>query len=188
MLKDIAVSVRAWLATLVVCAVLYPLTALAFGRIVVPDRAQGSLVRDASGQVVGSRLIAQAFEREEYLWPRPSAANYNAEATGGSNLAPSNPALTERARGTTARLLATTAHPVPGDLVAASGSGMDPHVTLAGALYQVPRIAHARGVAETRVEEVVRHSAASNPWSPPLVNVLEANLALDKNLGASLPR
>lgn len=183
MANDLIISIRAWLFTLVVCAVLYPLVALAFGQLVVPDRAQGSLVRDGSGQIVGSRLIAQAFERPEYVWPRPSAANYDASATGGSNLAPSNPALTERASEAAARLSATFEQPVPGELVAASGSGMDPHITLDGALYQVPRIARARGLAPVRVEEVIRTHATPNPWSPTLVNVLEMNIALDRRFG-----
>jgi K+-transporting ATPase ATPase C chain len=183
MAKDLIVGTRAWLLTLLLCAVLYPLVVLSFGQLVVPDRAQGGLIRDASGQVVGSRLIAQAFERPEYLWPRPSAVGYDAAATGGSNLGPSNPALTERALGAVTRLSGTSQHPVPGELVAASGSGMDPHITLSGALYQVPRIARARGLAPARVEEVMRTSSTSNPWSPTLVNVLETNIALDRSFG-----
>ncbi|MGB8331263.1 MAG: K(+)-transporting ATPase subunit C [Polyangiales bacterium] len=183
MSKDLIVSVRAWLSTLVVCAVLYPLVTLAFGQLIVPGRAEGSLIRDASGQVVGSRLIAQAFERPEYLWPRPSAVNYDAAATGGSNLAPSNPALSERAKVAVTQLSATSDHPVPGELVAASGSGMDPHISLDGALYQVPRIAGARGIATARIEELIREHAAPNPWSPTLVNVLETNIALDSSFG-----
>lgn len=185
MFKDLFISVRAWLASLAVCAVLYPLVALAFGQLIVPERAQGSLIRNDAGQVVGSRLIAQKFTRPEYLWPRPSAVDYNAAATGGSNLAPSNPALTERATGAVTHLSATAERPVPGELVAASGSGMDPHITLDGALFQVPRIADARGLAASRVEEIVRQHAASNPWSPPLINVLETNLALDRSFGSA---
>jgi K+-transporting ATPase ATPase C chain len=183
MYKDLFVSVRAVLASLVVCAVLYPVVVLAFARAVVPERASGSLIRNDDGQVVGSRLIAQGFTRAEYLWPRPSAVAYNAAATGGSNLAPSNSALTERATAAVALHAATPERPVPAELVAASGSGMDPHVTLAAALYQAPRIARARSVPEARVAEFVRLLAVPNPWSPPLVNVLEANLELDKSLG-----
>jgi len=183
MTKDLIIGVRACLFTLLLCAVLYPLFALAFGQLVVPDLAQGSLIRDASGQVVGSRLMAQAFERPEYLWPRPSAVGYNAAATGGSNLAPSNPALTERAAGAVTLLSATSEHPAPGELVAASGSGMDPHITLDGALYQMSRIASARGLAPARIEDLMRAHASPNPWSPTLVNVLETNIALDGSFG-----
>ncbi len=183
MANDLIISARAWLFTLLLTAVLYPLVALAFAQLVVPAQAEGSLIRDASGQVVGSRLVAQAFERREYLWPRPSAVGYDAAATGGSNLGPSHPALTERAAGAATRNAATPERPVPGELVAASGSGIDPHITLDGALFQVPRIATARGLAPTRVEELLRAQARSNPWSPPLVNVLETNIALDTSFG-----
>jgi K+-transporting ATPase ATPase C chain len=183
MSKDIIVSLRVWLSSLALCAVFYPLLVLVFAQVVVKERAQGSLIRNDSGQVVGSRLIAQSFVQPEYLWPRPSAANYNAAATGGSNLAPSNPALTERAAQAATQLSATSERPAPGELVAASGSGMDPHITLSGALYQVSRISRARGIQGARVEELIRTHASPNPWSPPLVNVLEANLALDSRLG-----
>jgi len=131
----------------------------------------------------GAKQLEDAFERPEYLWPRPSAVGYDAAATGGSNLAPSNPALTERAAGAVPLLAATSEHPAPGELVATSGSGMDPHITLDGALYQVSRIASARGLAPARVEEVLRAHTSPNPWSPTLVNVLETNIALDGSFG-----
>lgn len=189
MLNDMSISLRFVLGTLAVCAVVYPGLLLAVGQTLVPARADGSLVRDASGAIIGSRLIAQGFERPEYLWPRPSAADYDGAAAGGSNLAASNPALTQRAEARVDQLAATAAHMVPGELVAASGSGLDPHITLAGALYQIDRIARARDVGTDRVEEVLRQEASSGtPWSPPLVNVLEANLALDRNLGSSRSR
>ncbi|HVI01830.1 MAG TPA: potassium-transporting ATPase subunit C [Enhygromyxa sp.] len=182
--KDILTSLRFVLGSLLLCSVLYPAALLLFGMAVVPARAEGSLVRDESGQIVGSRLVAQAFERPEYLWARPSAVDYNAAGAGGSNLAPSNPALTERARAQLVELAASESVPVPGELVAASGSGLDPHVTLDGARYQVERIASARGVGTSRVEDVLRRVASvGSPWSPPLVNVLEANMALDEQLG-----
>jgi K+-transporting ATPase ATPase C chain len=183
MSKDLFISIRAVLASLVVCSVLYPVVVLAFARVVMPEQASGSLIRSDRGEVVGSRLIAQGFTRAEYLWPRPSAVAYNAAATGGSNLGPSNPALTERATAAVSVHEATPERPVPAELVAASGSGMDPHVTLAAALYQVPRIARARSVPEARVEELLRQHAVPVPFAPPLVNVLEANLELDKSFG-----
>jgi K+-transporting ATPase ATPase C chain len=188
MLHDILTSLRFVLGTLLVCSVLYPAALFVFGLTVVPARAEGSLIRDEQGQVIGSRLVAQSFKRPEYLWPRPSAVDYNGAAAGGSNLAPSNPALTERAVVQVAEYAASDASPVPGELVAASGSGLDPHITLAGASHQVDRIAVTRGVAPDRVEAILRTVAtAANPWTPPLVNVLEANLALDAQLGAHQP-
>lgn len=185
MRKDMSTSLRFVLGTLAVCAVAYPGLLLAVGQTLVPARADGSLIRGTSGVIIGSRLIAQAFEHPAYLWPRPSAAGYDGAAAGGSNLAASNPALADRAEAQVAQVGASAAHRVPAELVAASGSGLDPHITLDGALYQIGRIARARGVRADRVEEVLRYQATSGmPWSPPLVNVLEANLALDKNLGS----
>lgn len=184
MVKDMVTSLRFVLGTLAACAVVYPGLLLAVGQIVLPAGANGSLIRSASGAIVGSRLIAQDFEHPAYLWPRPSAAGYDAAAAGGSNLAPSNPALAARAGAQLARLEASAARRVPAELIAASGSGLDPDITLEGALYQLDRIARARGVDASRVEEVLRYEASSGtPWSPRLINVLEANLALDRNLG-----
>jgi K+-transporting ATPase ATPase C chain len=182
--KDIVTGLRLVIGTLLVCAVLYPAFLLGIGRVAVPARAEGSLIRDSSGTVIGSQLIAQEFRRPGYLWPRPSAASFDGSAAGGSNLSAGNPALIERAEADVARLRATPAGAVPGELVAASGSGLDPHITVEGALYQVDRIATARGVRAHRVEAILRHGASSGtPWSRPLVNVLEANLALDAALG-----
>lgn len=189
MSTDIRTSLRFVLGTLIVCAALYPAVLLGLGRAVVPERAEGSLIRDANGTVIGSRLVAQKFTRPEYLWPRPSAVDYDGAGSGGSNLGASNPELAKRADADVARLGVSSAATVPGDLIAASGSGLDPHITLDGALHQVNRIAAARRVAASRVEEVLRQTAnRATPWSPPLVNVLEANLALDQNLGLLAPR
>lgn len=187
-------TLRLVLVTLLGCSVLYPLVVLALAHVVAPEAAAGSLVRDRDGTVVGSRLVAQGFSRADYLWPRPSAVDYDATAAAGSNLASRNPAL--RARVETAGVLAGAGaapfSPVPAELVTASGSGLDPHVTLDGALFQAPRIAVARHVAVERVEEVLRHHATAPSFGrPALVVVLEANLALDAELGrvppASLP-
>lgn len=173
-------AVRFIVATLLLCGGVYPTVLWVTGRL-VPEAADGSLTtRD--GHLVGSRLIAQKFTLDLYLWPRPSAADFNGAAASGSNLSPSNPALTDRAKATLAALGGEG--PVPADLVAASGGGLDPHVTLAGALYQAPRIARARGVALDQVETELRKAAEPEGlFRPALVNVLEANLALDAALG-----
>jgi K+-transporting ATPase ATPase C chain len=181
-------TIRLVLVTLLGCSVLYPLVVLALGHAVAPDAATGSLLRDRDGTVIGSRLVAQDFSRDDYVWPRPSAVGYDATAAGGSNLASSNLELRVRAEAALASVADTmgAAHssPVPAELVTASGSGLDPHVTLAGALYQAPRIAKARHVAVERVEEVLRHHATAPSFGrPALVVVLEANLALDAELG-----
>lgn len=184
MWKDVSISLRTCLATLSVCAVGYPAVVFGFAQIAVPGRADGSLIRDDKGRVVGSQLIAQRFQRPEYLWPRPSAVDYDAAATGGSNLSPTNPVLKERIGKDVLRFAATSSDPVPAELVMASGSGVDPHVTLDGALYQAPRIARVRRVSLPSVEGVLRSCSESSLGSPALVNVLQANIALDRALGS----
>lgn len=181
-------TIRLTLLTLLGCGVAYPLVVFAFGQTVAPAAAQGSLAHDDGGQLVGSRLVAQSFEHDEYLWPRPSAAEFDAAAAGGSNMAGSNPDLRTRAEATLDRLGARGDTMVPAELVAASGSGLDPHLTLDGAEYQAPRIARVRHVAESRVLEVLRRSATPPISSrPALVNVLTTNLALDRELGSVSP-
>jgi K+-transporting ATPase ATPase C chain len=182
-MNEILTAVRLWILTLVACCVAYPLVVWGFAQAVVSDQAQGSLIVDDAGTVVGSRLLAQSFSAPEYFWPRPSAVDFNASGAGGSNLSPTNPLLTERATEIRDRYALADGEPIAADLVAASGSGLDPHVTLSAAKQQIPRIAQARGLTE----EVVLAAAMEATDSPtlesfgetPLVNVLLANLALD---------
>jgi K+-transporting ATPase ATPase C chain len=149
-----------------------------------PEARHGSLIRDEEGSVVGSRLLAQDFTRPEYFWPRPSACDYNASATGGSNLSPTNPKITERAKEIISQLELQEGQLVPADLVTASGSGMDPNITLSAALFQAPRVASARRRPVESVEQLVRDCTDSSTLGlfggEPLVNVLRLNLALDE--------
>jgi K+-transporting ATPase ATPase C chain len=178
--NDLLTSLRLWIVTLVVCCVLYPGFLWLFGHALVPGSVQGDLARDPEGYVIGSRRLAQSFSRPEYLWPRPSAVDYNASAAGGSNLSPTDPRLTERARKILARL--GVDEPVPADLLAASGSGLDPDITERAARLQAPRIAEARGIDEglvqDRIDDVARVPGGI-PVGERLVNVLELNLTLD---------
>lgn len=175
-------SLRVVVATMTVCVAGYALLILGFAQVVTPATANGSLVANADGKVIGSELIAQDFTEPGYFWPRPSAANYDASAAAGSNKSPTNPELTKRAAGTLAHYGATPANKLPADLAAASGAGLDPHITLAGALYQVPRVAAARGMPQ----EQVRALAEKNAFAPGgrltstrIVNVLMLNRQLD---------
>ena len=172
------------------CCVAYPTAILAFAELVAPQSRQGSLLRNSAGTVIGSRLVAQNFSQPNYFWPRPSACQYHASATGGSNLSPTNPLLTERARQTIDQLAPPADELVPADLVSASGSGLDPHITLAAAYLQVPRVAAARNLSRQQVENVVRQHTDSPTIvflsGPPLINVLELNLALDQQTHAPL--
>lgn len=173
MLHDLLGSLRFALASILVLCVGYTGLLLVGAAALAPRSRLGSLL-EVDGRIVGSSLIAQDFQRAEYLWPRPSAAGYAADAAGGSNLSPANPAITERAGQIIERLGGTTDAPVPADLVLASGSGLDPHITLEAALFQTARIAAARGVGIDSVERAVRQASRSG-----LVNVLLANIALD---------
>jgi potassium-transporting ATPase KdpC subunit len=181
-MPSLPASLRVAAATLAVCVVGYTVAILAVARILTPDTADGSLITASDGTVLGSRLIAQAFSDPGYFWPRPSAVGYNAAGAGGSNKSPTSPDLTARADSLVARYGATSDDPVPPELVAASGSGLDPDISEDAARYQAPRVADARGVARARVEALI----GTHAFSPGgvltagrIVNVLELNLALD---------
>lgn len=168
--------------------VAYPLAITGVARVAFPDASSGSLVtRD--GRVVGSRLIGQPFEDPKYFWSRISGtapSPYNAQASGASNLGPTNKALTEAAKARIDALRAADPGndaPVPVDLVTGSGSGLDPHISPAAAAYQVNRVARARGLSPERVRELVNVNVDARDLGvlgEPGVNVLLLNLALDR--------
>ena len=175
-------SLRLWLVTILVCVIGYAGLMLAFAQTVAPYQANGSII-EVNGQDVGSELIAQDFTSPRYFWPRPSAAGYNGMGAAGSNLSPTSDDLTARAAETIARYGATPDNPIPADLVAASGGGLDPHISLAGALYQVDRIAEARGLDPDLVRDLIEEQAVvpGAIFAPErIVNVLQLNLALDR--------
>ncbi len=178
----ILASIRIVVATMVICVVLYTGALLGIGRVLAPEAAQGSLIVNAEGTVVGSRLIAQKFTAPRYFWPRPSAVDYNAAGAGGSNKSPTSTDVATRAQDLVKAFGATAERPLPAELAAVSGGGLDPHITEAGALYQAARVAGARGLPQAEVEELIRqHAYAPGGILTPerLVNVLELNLALD---------
>jgi K+-transporting ATPase ATPase C chain len=176
------------LLLMAITGLLYPLTVTAVARVLFPRQAEGTLLWK-SGVVVGSELIGQPFDDPRYFWGRPSATAlfpYNAAASGGSNLGPGNPALQQAVQARIAALQAAdpgNTQPIPVDLVTSSGSGLDPDVSLAAALYQVPRVARARGMSEGEVETLVMEAVESRQlWvlGEVRVNVLNLNLALDR--------
>ena len=175
-------SIRALLVFTLVTGVGYPLIVTGIAQVAFKDQANGSLIlRD--GKVVGSRLIGQAFSDPKYFWTRPSATSpmpYNGSSSSGSNQGPTNPALKEAVESRIKDLGGQT--PVPADLVTASGSGLDPHISPAAANYQIPRISKARGIQEGRLHELVHKYTKGRQLGvlgEPRVNVLELNLALD---------
>lgn len=166
--------------------VAYPLAVTGLAQALFPKQANGSLVHDTRG-LRGSELIGQFFDEPKYFWSRPSATSpaYHAAASSGSNLGPLNPALIAQVKARVDALRAADPGnhaPVPVDLVTASASGLDPHVSPAAALYQVPRVGRARGLPEERVRRLVRERVegrALGLLGEPSVNVLGLNLALD---------
>lgn len=183
-MNDFLISLRLTVFSLLICSAAYPAVILGFAMVAAPEKRQGSLAHDEDGKVIGSWLLAQKFTRPEYFWPRPSAVDYNASATGGSNKSPTNPELTKRAAETIGQLQPGAGQLVPADQVAASGSGMDPHITLSAARFQAPRVARARKLSEDKVEELI-HQHIDSPTltmlgGEPVINVLLLNLALDK--------
>jgi K+-transporting ATPase ATPase C chain len=168
-----------------ITGVVYPVAITVLAQLAFPDQANGSLV-ERQGVVVGSSLIGQSFDDPTYFWGRPSATAkpYDASASGGSNLGPLNPALADAVAKRISVLRAidpiTGDVAIPVDLVTASGSGLDPHVSPAAAYYQVPRVAHGRAMPEDEVRALVDARIERPLLGEPVVNVLQLNLALDE--------
>jgi len=197
MLKELRPAIVFIVALTLITGLLYPLAMTGLAGLIFPYQAQGSLI-ERDGKVIGSALIGQEFTSEQYFHGRPSAttapdpadpaktvpAPYNAANSGGSNLGPTNKSLIERVQGEVEKLKQeNSSTAVPIDLVTTSGSGLDPHISPAGALFQVPRVAKARGMSEDRVRDLVNEYTEGRTlglFGEPRVNVLALNLALDR--------
>lgn len=193
-MKTLLIALRTTVVTLVLTGLLYPVVVTAIGQVLFPSAASGSFVSSDGGRAVGSELIAQPFTRPEYFHPRPSAAGekgFDPTSSSGSNFGPTSQKLQERvAKDADALQRENTAAPgpIPAELLSASGSGLDPHLSPDAALWQVPRIAAARGVAPDRIRNLVATETERRTLGflgEPRVNVLLLNVALDRQFGQS---
>jgi K+-transporting ATPase ATPase C chain len=187
-MKEIKKGILLFVALTLLTGVIYPAVVTVIAQVIFPQQANGSLIRSADGTPVGSALIGQPFSDPKYFWPRPSATTdfpYNALASGGSNLGPTNKDLISQvAERVKAFRESGIQGPLPADLVMASGSGLDPHISLGAALMQIPRIVKERKVNEEKVRALVQEHLEGRQFGflgVPRVNVLKLNLALDKS-------
>jgi len=187
MLRQLRIGVVLLVLFTILTGIVYPLVVTGVGQTAFHHQASGSLIND-NGRNIGSELIGQAFSDPKYFWGRPSATApfpYNAAASSGSNYGPLNPALSEAVQARIEALQAVdpaSSQPIPVDLVTSSASGLDPDISIAAALYQVPRVARYRGLSVEQVYGLVNRSAEGRQFGilgEPRVNVLRLNLALD---------
>jgi K+-transporting ATPase ATPase C chain len=190
MKRNLITAILMTIATTVLLGIFYPLLVTGVAQLFFPRQANGNLIYAKDGAVAGSRLIGQPFSGPGYFHSRPSAAGaagYDATASGGSNLGPTNAQLITRVNGDVAKLQAENPNtPVPVDLVTTSGSGLDPDITPAAAQFQIHRVSSERKIPETEIAQLVHDHSQNRQWGflgEPRVNVLELNLALDAKYG-----
>lgn len=189
MISELMIGVRNTFVLWVITAIFYPALLLIIGQVAFPYQANGSLIKNAQGEIIGSALIGQSFTSERYFWSRPSTINYSqgedsapTGISGASNLAPSNPDLITRIKQEITRLQQAGIEPTA-DLVYTSGSGLDPHITPEAAQVQVARVAQARSISPEQIQELIVENTDKRflgIFGEPGVNVLKLNLALNQ--------
>jgi K+-transporting ATPase ATPase C chain len=187
-MKNLITAVLMTIVTTALFGLIYPLVVTGLAQVIFPDQANGSLVKSTDGTLIGSRLIGQPFSSPGYFKSRLSAAGasgYDAGASSGSNLGPTNQKLIGRVKADVEKLQAENpGKPVPIDLVTTSGSGLDPHISPAAAEFQVPRVARERGIGEPELRRIIAAHTEGRQFGflgEPTVNVLELNLDLDRS-------
>jgi len=186
-MKNLITAILMTLVTTLILGVVYPLVVTGLAQVIFPHQANGSLIKNEAGEVVGSELIGQPFALPGYFQPRPSAAGaagYDAGASSGSNLGPTNQKLIDRVKADVEKYQSENpGAPIPIDMVTTSGSGLDPHISPANAEFQIPRITRERGLSEARIREIVVKYTEGRQFGflgEPRVNVLLMNLELNR--------
>jgi K+-transporting ATPase ATPase C chain len=186
-MKNLITAVLMTIVTTILLGLIYPLVVTGLGQVIFPEQANGSLIKRADGTVIGSHLIGQTFSSPGYFRSRPSAAGtngYDAGASSGSNLGPTNKKLIDRVKADVEKLqVENPGKAVPIDLVTTSASGLDPHISPAAAEFQVSRVARERGIDEEDLRRIVRAHTQGRQFGflgEPAVNVLDLNLELDQ--------
>jgi K+-transporting ATPase ATPase C chain len=185
-MKNLFTAILMTIVTTILLGLIYPLVVTGLAQVIFPEQANGSLIKGSDGTVLGSRLIGQPFSSAGYFRSRPSAAGavgYDAGASSGSNLGPTNQKLVDRVKADVEKLRAENpGQPVPVDLVTTSASGLDPHISPAAAEFQIPRVARERSITEEQVHELIKAHSAGRQFGflgEATVNVLELNIDLD---------
>ncbi len=185
-MKNLVTAILFTIVTTILFGLIYPLAVTGIAQIIFPDKANGQLIRQADGTIVGSRIIGQPFTGPGYFHSRPSAAGvagYDAGASSGSNLGPTSQKLIDRIKADAARIQAKNPNqPVPVDLVTTSASGLDPHISPAAAEFQIPRVARERRLMESELRQIVAAHTEGRTvgfLGEPRINVLELNIDLD---------
>jgi K+-transporting ATPase, C subunit len=165
----------------IITGLVYPMAVTLVSGLLFPDQAHGSLIVDNDNRIIGSTLIGQNFTAPQYFQSRPSASGYDATSSGGSNFGPTNPVFLKLISNRTDTLRKDgITEPIPSDLVTASGSGLDPHISLESAMVQVPVVAKARNLPEEKIKALVLAESVDSPFTGSYVNVLSLNRALDQ--------
>ena len=188
-MKNLVTAILMTIVTTILLGLIYPLAVTGLSQVIFPEKANGQLIKRADGTIIGSRIIGQPFSSPGYFRSRPSAAGaagYDAGASSGSNLGPTNKKLIDRVKADVEKLQAENpGKPVPVDLVTTSGSGLDPHISPAAAEFQVARVARERSKSEEQVRQLVATHTEGRQFGflgEPTVNVLELNLDLDRTM------